>query len=507
VSNLLIRADASTQIGTGHIMRCLALAQGWQEHGGKAVFLSHCENDSLRLRLENEGIDFMHVDSPHPDPTDLQATLSLLSELQAEWLATDGYHFDQAYHQAVRRAGYRLLVIDDLAHLPEYYADILLNQNINAGQLPYVCDPYTKLLLGTHYVLLRPEFLAWRDRQREIPQGARKVLVTMGGSDPDNVTLKVLKSIQHMEADGIEVIVVAGSSNPHAEMLNSLIRNSRVKIHLKRDAANMSDLMAWADVAVSAGGTTCWELAFMGVPTVVLVLAENQCSSAEGLEQAGMAINLGWFDQVSNGKIADALIRLLNDSKQRNRMSTSGRQLVDGNGCSRVMRAILDHCNPSYSGRLTIRPATLLDVVPLWQLANDPTIRMNAFNPGPIIFDQHAEWLKGKLASHDTRIWILEFDGNFAAQVRYDRVDKDTAEIDFAVVQALRRKGLGAKALTLTCRAACTELGVKHLIGFSFDSNLPSARAFVKAGFKLISKGKQVCGHSCSTFQQSCEGA
>ena len=242
----------------------------------------------------------------------------------------------------------------------------------------------------------------------------------------------------------------------------------------------------------------------MGVPTIVLVLAENQRSSAEGLAQAGMAINLGWFDQVLDRQMSDALIRLLNDIEQRIHMSRAGQQLVDGNGGRRVLQAILERCDAESTGRQRIRPANMSDAFPLWELANDPSMRMNAFNPGPILFDHHEEWLKEKLTSPDTRIWMLELDGNVAAQVRYDRVDADTAEIDFAVVPALRGKGLGAKALTLTCQAASIELGVKRLVGVTFDSNFISARSFMKAGFKLVAEGKQLYGQSCSIFERCC---
>ena len=395
-------------------------------------------------------------------------------------------------------------MIDDNAHLPEYHADILLNQNIDAGQLSYVCDTETKLLMGPQYALLRPEFFAWHGQQREISQVARKVLVTMGGSDPDNATLKAIQAVQQMEIHELETRIVVGSANPHLEILNHAVHGSACNFQLLTAVSDMPEQMAWAEVAVSAGGGTCWELAFMGVPTIVLVLAENQRSSAEGLAQAGMAINLGWFDQVLDRQMSDALIRLLNDIEQRIHMSRAGQQLVDGNGGRRVLQAILERCDAESTGRQRIRPANMSDAFPLWELANDPSMRMNAFNPGPILFDHHEEWLKEKLTSPDTRIWMLELDGNVAAQVRYDRVDADTAEIDFAVVPALRGKGLGAKALTLTCQAASIELGVKRLVGVTFDSNFISARSFMKAGFKLVAEGKQLYGQSCSIFERCC---
>ncbi len=507
MNNLLIRADATTEMGTGHIMRCLALAQAWQQHGGRATFLSHCNSDALRHHVESAGIDFVPLDKPYPAPADSQRTIALLSKLQAIWLVIDGYHFDQVYHQAVRKSGCQLLMIDDTAHLPVYHADILLNQNINAEQLPYLCDHHTKMLLGTRYALLRNEFLSWRDWNREIYQVARHVLVTLGGSDSDNATLKVIQAMQQADFSGLKTRIIVGSANPHLEILNHAVQNSTCNFQLLTDVPDMPEQMAWADIAISAGGTTCWELAFMGVPTIVLVLAENQRNVAEGLAQAGITINLGWFNQVSDGQILYALFRLLDNAEQRSQMSRAGRQLVDGNGRSRVMQSILDQRDKGGNGQLRIRLAEMSDAFPLWELANEPCTRMNAFNPDPILFAHHVEWLKRKLTSHDTRIWILELDGNIAAQIRYDRVDENTAEIDFTVAPALRGKGIGTKALALTRQTACAEMGVRYLVGVTFDSNLSSARSFVKAGFKLIAEGKQVRGQSCSIFKRNCEEA
>ena len=512
--NLYIRADADYKSGTGHIMRCIALGQAWQDRGGNVTFLSHCESEALRERISKEGFQFIAVNAPHPHPDDLSITLEYLKRPlpftlhpSHTWLVLDGYHFDSEYQQAIRAAGVRLLVIDDMNHLPHYHADILLNQNIHAPDLKYRCDADTTLLLGTRYVLLRREFLKYRDFKRQIPDKAKDILVTLGGADPDNVTLKVIEALKLLGDVESSVKIIIGPANPHRTILSEALSSTNFSSQLLTNPPNIPDLMAWADLAVSAGGSTCWELAFMGVPTIVLVLAENQHCFAEGLEQAGMAINLGWFNQVSDGQISDRLMRLINDSEKCTLMSRSGQQLVDGNGCSRVMQVMFDRSNEDYGGRLRIRLATMLDAVALWQLANDPNMRMNAFNPDPILFDHHVEWLKGKLTSHDTRIWLLELDGSIVAQVRYDRVDLDTAEIDFTVVPALRGKGLGTKTLTLTCHAACVELGVKHLVGLAFDSNLSSARAFMKAGFKLINKGEQVRGHSCSIFECHCEGA
>jgi UDP-2,4-diacetamido-2,4,6-trideoxy-beta-L-altropyranose hydrolase len=507
MNNLLICSDATTEIGIGHIMRCLALAQAWKAEGGQAFFLSHCKSKALRQRVKAAGIGLIPLKNPHPNPVGLQTTLAHLHKLQAKWLVIDGYHYDPSFQYAIRSAGYRLLLIDDIAHLPVYHADILLNPGIKAHQFSYVCDSATKLLFGPQYVLLRTEFLTRREWPREISQAARKVLLTMGGSDPDNVTLKVIRALQLVAIPGLEVRIIVGSENPHLESLRHAIQYSTCHFQLLTHVTDMPDHLAWADMAVSAGGSTCWELAYMGVPTMVLVLADNQTMNAKGFEQAGMAINLGMFDQVSDVRISDALLSLLNDSEKRRRMSCACQEVVDGRGCSRVVQAIFNFREEDHAGQIKIRPATMLDDISLWQLANDPGVRMNAFNKAPISFEHHVEWLHRKLTSCDTRIWILEFDGSFIAQVRYDKVNKDTAEIDFAVVPTFRGKGFGTKILNFTCQTACSELGVKHLVGLALNSNLSSAHAFVKAGFKLIEEERQVRGQLCSIYKRICKGA
>jgi spore coat polysaccharide biosynthesis predicted glycosyltransferase SpsG len=231
-------------------------------------------------------------------------------------------------------------VIDDMAHLDYYYADVVLNQNINADRLRYTCESTTRLLLGTCYALLRSEFLAWRGWQRQIPKVAGKILVTLGGGDPDNQTLKIVRALKQVDVDGLETVVVVGASNPHFQGLQSATRNSQSAIRLVRNVTNMSDLMVWADVAVSAGGSTCWEMAFMGLPNVLLVLAENQRGIAEGLAEAGVSLNLGWFKQVMDEHVAEALYGLLGDHNLRQQMSRNGREIVDGVGGERVVSAL-----------------------------------------------------------------------------------------------------------------------------------------------------------------------
>ena len=167
--NLIVRADASTQIGTGHLMRCLALAQAWKDAGSQVTFITACHSEGLLERLREEGFNLHRLACSYPDAGDWDYTQNVLTISPDAWVVLDGYHFDEVYQQRVKEGGQRLLVIDDMAHLKHYYADIVLNQNLHAEQLKYSCEPQTRLLLGTRYALLRREFLAWRDWQREVP--------------------------------------------------------------------------------------------------------------------------------------------------------------------------------------------------------------------------------------------------------------------------------------------------------------------------------------------------
>jgi len=340
MERLIIRVDASTRLGTGHLMRCLALAQGWKDAGGEVNFITACQEEGLLQQLREEEFDTHILAEPHPDASDWDHTRDILAAYPDAWVVLDGYHFDEAYQQQVRETKHRLLVIDDVAHLKHYYADILLNQNLHAEQLRYSCEPYTHLLLGTHYALLRRQFLAWKGWKCEIPEVARRVLVTLGGGDPANHTLKVIQALQRIDIAGLEATVVIGASNPHDDELEAATRQSPVPIRLVRNVRDMAELMAWADVAVAAAGSTVWELLFLGTPTLLLVSADNQEMIARSVDSQGVGKSLGWAKNISVEPLAKAIASLLKDLDWRIKAVEKAQQMVDGQGAQRVIDAI-----------------------------------------------------------------------------------------------------------------------------------------------------------------------
>jgi spore coat polysaccharide biosynthesis predicted glycosyltransferase SpsG len=212
---------------------------------------------------------------------------------------------------------------------------------LNADQLIYSCEPYTRLLLGTRYGLLRSEFLTWIDYKREIPEVAYKLLITLGGADPSNQTLKIVRTLQQLRLKRLETIVLIGPANPHVQALQSVIKQSKFPMQLISNAENMPELMAWADLAISASGSTVIEMLFMGLPALVIILADNQRAVAEALEDSDAAVNLGWNHTLSSNQIARKFMELVKAADVRSEMSHRGRNLVDGKGVERVLSKLL----------------------------------------------------------------------------------------------------------------------------------------------------------------------
>jgi len=474
---LIVRADANGEIGYGHLSRCLALSQAAKADGYNVMFITACDSPVLNQRLGDEGFGVVSVDRPFPDPADWKATSEVLAVHPGAWVMLDGYHFDETYQQRARETGHRLLVIDDMAHLKHYYADIVLNQNLHAEQLNYSCESYTRLLLGTRYVLLRREFLKWRGWKREIPEVARKVLVTLGGGNPDNVTLKVIQALQQVDLDGLEAVVVVGGSNPYYQELQSAIRYSPFAIRLEHNVTNMPELMAWADVAVSAGGSTCWEVAFMGLPNLVLILADNQRLVAERLDTAGVAVNLGWYENLSSAEIAQVLTQLLAAARVRMEMSWHGQQLVDGEGVNKVLRYIRGET-------ISLRQVRGDDCRLLWEWANDPDVRAVSFSEEPILWEQHVEWFNGKIRDSECIMYIALTDHDHPiGQVRYD-IDKDEATISVSVDRQFRGLGCGSAIIKIACERVFASTDVHAIHAYVKANNAASAHAFVTVGFE-----------------------
>lgn len=484
MATLLVRADAGPSIGAGHVMRCLALAQAWQQRGGEVVFATASEMPGLAARIS--AMDMvtrmlpLEVSSQEVGGRkDAEETVELARQIDALWVVVDGYDFDAAYQAHLRDAGLRVLWIDDEAHAEHYVADRVLNQNLHAEETLYVQrDPSTRLLLGPRYALLRREFSRWQGWERRIPPKVRKVLVTLGGGDPDNVTLKVLQSLQQLELPELEVKAVVGGLNPHLPRLRAWIESSDIAVELLHDVADMSELMAWADLAISAAGSTSWELAFMGLPALLVVTAENQQSVAAELSACGAAVSLGDADKLSANKLAAEVGRLVTDRDLRQELAEWGQRLVDGLGPSRILASLFEE-------PLLLRPVRWADRRLIWQWANDPIVRKFAFNTERIPWESHLRWFDQRLASDDC-FHYLALDSKDApvGQVRFDVTEPGVAEIDVSIAADFRGAGYGSALLRLAAKRLFRESSITTIRALIKLQNLASARVFEKAGFE-----------------------
>jgi len=305
------------------------------------VFLTAELPTALQDRLTTEGMQTRRLSAEPGSVADAEETSRLASAIGAEWVVVDGYQFGAGFQAALKQASLYVLAFDDYGHSDHYHADLVLNQNLHARETLYRHrEPSTGLLLGTDYVLLRREFLKCRGRERAIPRVAQRVLVTMGGADPENITETVVRALDLVQVDGLEAVVVVGGSNPHLEVVQMAVTRSRLPCELVVNVTDMASLMAGADAAVTAGGSSVWEFALLGVPALGIGRAQQETELLRGAAASGVVVDLGFHRDVTPRIIAGRLARLLLDPDERARLSGAARRVVDGSGPERVLRAM-----------------------------------------------------------------------------------------------------------------------------------------------------------------------
>ena len=341
---IVFRTDSSMDIGTGHVMRCLTLADELMERGADLSFVCRKAPGNLIQHIEDKGYRVY----PLPPDIDLSVDKDLTQKIlqkQTElidWLIIDHYEIDILWESYLRKYVKKIMVIDDLAN--RYHdCDILLDQNISVkgnrynGFVPLHCLK----LLGPEYALLMQEFAQARMSLKERAGEVKRILVTMGGVDHENQTAKVLKGIKMLGRNDISVDVILGASNPNRSKIEEMIsemQNAKCFNNVK----NMADFMVKADIAIGASGSTTWERCCLGLPSIVMVLADNQKDIAEELGKEGVVVNLGWHEDVTEMDIKNAVENLLADSDKRGKMNLKGKEMVDGIGIKKVVEKIIE---------------------------------------------------------------------------------------------------------------------------------------------------------------------
>ncbi len=351
VGRVVFRVDASLAIGTGHVMRCLTLARALREQGHACLFITREHAGNLNKLIDHEGFS-LHVlpigdalggDLEHShwlgasQDEDAAACQAPVAAWKPDWLVVDHYGLDQRWEKQVIPAGCRVLVIDDLADR-RHACDLLLDQTFGRASEAY--DSWVpencRLLCGSRYALLRPEFAALRQYSlaRRVQGYFHHLLVTMGGVDKDNATAQVLTALKTCELPGdCHITVVMGRSAPWLANVKETALGMPWPTEVQVDVKDMARLMADSDLAIGAAGATIWERCCLGVPAVMMVLANNQRYAAEMLERQGAA-RVVELNSALSVALQYAIAEVVAGFSE---MSHASSKLVDGCGCQRVI--------------------------------------------------------------------------------------------------------------------------------------------------------------------------
>lgn len=359
---VVFRVDASLQMGTGHVMRCLTLADALTARGAECQFISRMHPGNLLEKVRSKGY-VAHALAAGPKSTalgeyslahshwlgatqaeDAAACAPILARLQPDWLIVDHYALDARWERASKLYYRKLMVIDDLADR-SHECDLLLDQTFGRDAADYRAFVPTDcmVLCGSQYALLRPEFAALRLRslQRRTEPRLQHLLISMGGVDQDNATGKVMRALRSSSLPfGSRITVVMGATAPWLAEVEQLAQRMPWMTRVRVDVSEMAQLMADADLAIGAAGATSWERCCLGLPTAMVVLAVNQLYAADVLERAG-AVRMLQMD----AQFAEELHQFVRDVTDSvtylKDLVASSSEITDGRGCLRLIEALL----------------------------------------------------------------------------------------------------------------------------------------------------------------------
>lgn len=495
------RVDASFQIGTGHVMRCLTLADDLRSKGVKIVFVCRKHPGHLDYTIKAQGYEVIGVKSGlggecYQDYTSLSSDASwfgldqsndaeqTIEALQGnglwDWIIVDHYALDYSWESAVREVANKIMVIDDLADR-KHDCDLLLDQNYfhnpekrYKGLLPEHCES----LLGPKYALLRPEFREARKFCRMRGGGVGRVLVYFGGNDPDNITGMALEALSDPDLSHLVVDAVVGPDNPNIKQLEKQAHNRPgTRLHIQPEG--FTELMLRADLCIGAGGTTTWERLCLGLPSLVITVAENQEPFTAELHNDGLITWIGRKENVSVSDIKNSLESEIKKLQNQDFFSNSPNP-VDGLGTLRVAEKIV----PTNGNELTLRGACQEDMELFYYWANDPVVRENSFQQEPISWEKHVSWFQNKLASQNTYIWVLQTPSVLpVGMVRLD-VDQEAVNISYSLDSIARGRGWGLKLVQLGIDKIYELDRGKIIQAKVKQGNIASIKIFHKLGFK-----------------------
>lgn len=482
---VLIRADASPTIGSGHIARCLTLARVFREQGAHVAFACRQLLGHRLQALASEGFETFSLPDFYPGEDPQQAIESLLpwqADIEAleqaladqpafDWIIVDHYGLDHHWQTAVRRLAPRIMAVDDLA-TRIYSVDLLLNQNLSGTQTAYegLLPEHCRTLLGPRYALLRDEF---RCGAIDIKPKVKRVLVNFGGFDAAMQTHHAMLALT--DYNELEVDFVAGADNSAwARMQRMAVSRPQWRLH--RFVNDFHRLMMQADLFIGAGGGTSWERSAMGLPTICIAVSNNQQANSEVMATFGAHIYLGTREEVTVKQLRQAIGFVVDNQGLRQSLAQHSRRLVDGLGVSRVAVALA-------GALLQVRPATQADARLLFEGRNAEAVRRVSLDDSFIDWEPYCQWLQASLVNPQRLLLVGETSDGPVGVLRYDL---QGSEAIVSIYLFGNRLGLGWGRALLTRGETFAIAHWPQLRSFTaqiLPGNQASLELFSKSGF------------------------
>lgn len=513
LTTIAIRVDSSSRMGTGHVMRCLTLAKKMKALSIRTLFLSRNHQGNINHLIEQSGFELVLLAKPtinieHQTNDkfwlgcsaidDAKECKKQLNGISIDLLIVDHYSLDIQWQQLIKKylQPRKIMVIDDLANRA-HECDILLDQTLGRKYCDYkdLVPKDCQLLLGADFIMLRDEFLLNRplaQTKRKQTSVVNHILISMGGTDPDNIAETLLIwLIQFQQTNqGINVTLVA---NPSSIFLNNLkaVSANHNWITVVTQPESMAKLMLMADIAIGSSGATAWERCCLGLPSLSIVSAVNQDFLNESLSQAGAIKNLGHHVKLTYKDFETSLNQLMHNRSNYLKMVNCSFNCCDGLGVNKVVDIIAN--NKSMSVRL--QKAVLDDCFDIFQWQSNTEIRKYFHNPEPVKWQQHCDWLKATLKNENKHLYMIKLvqPNNQKRQsiglVRLDILTKFKVKVDarwlVSIIISPKQQGknFAQKALELIP----TIFKEQGIIAEVHLKNAASHKLFSRAGFTQIS--------------------
>jgi len=497
----LFRVDSSYEIGSGHVMRCITLANILSAKGNKIIFICK-EHDSnlinrikdlgyevgrLALSKDNNSSELAHYSwLGGSQDDDVKKTINFIKPYEIDWVVIDHYAIDYYWHKKIRPYTKNILVIDDLADR-KHDCDLLLDQNLGstAEKYKHLVPEKCKLMLGTKYALLRPEFVKWRDisiNRRKNQIGIKNILVTLGGVDSQNITagvLKVLSNIPHIKDAVVNVIL--GSQSKHIDNVQLEAKKSSLNITIHVNTNKVAELISQADIAIGAGGISAWERCVLGVPAIVFALAENQIFVVNQLQKKGISIFINSLDELTK-----AINKITNNLSL---FSENSSNIIDGLGASRL----LDYLTPNdyeiliNGKKLTAKNFTKLSetkLLDILMVRNHPEIRKAMFSCKKISQSEHLSFVEKLHIDKSKQFFAIYQSDNLVGVIYFTNIDWDLHKATFGIYSNLFSKIKYAGNILMTAAEyICYRTGINNLTLQVAKNNLKAINLYDNWGF------------------------